>query len=177
MELVGRAYPATSTCTYRLYDSTDRLLYVGVAADFDKRFYQHKRTKKWWPLVAHRDITWFTNRIDAMYEEARAIANEAPQFNEKPGIHPIGLMIVDRFVEQRHGYHVDAREITVSAFGKDSIFRDIGTSHVDAVVAIEAEPVGVVMSMRRYLAACEALGEDPQAHAAGSRIDAADLIG
>lgn len=86
-------YPDVMTAVYRLYDARDRLLYVGIAYDFDVRFRQHAETKAWWPEVARKDVTWFTSRLDAAYEESRAIDEECPVYNDQPGIDPLGLIL------------------------------------------------------------------------------------
>lgn len=177
MQFSSRMYPAVMTCVYRLYDASGHLLYAGVAYDFDVRFKQHAKEKDWWPLVVRRDITWFDNRFDAMYEESRAIDNEAPIHNEKAGLHPIGLMVLDRRHYDRHGSYETDGELVVSSFWKERIIRDVEASHAVAVVAVEARETGVLISMRDYLAACEALGEEPRAHTSGVIWDVEDLVG
>jgi hypothetical protein len=70
------------TCLYRFYDESGRLLYVGVSYDPDQRQRQHMATQRWAPLVAKREDEWFETREDALHQEAAAILDEGPIFNE-----------------------------------------------------------------------------------------------
>lgn len=74
--------PPRETALYRLYDSADQLLYVGIATDPKVRFGQHRREKTWWPEVAVREVEWFSDRARALKEEARAIERELPRYND-----------------------------------------------------------------------------------------------
>jgi hypothetical protein len=69
------------TALYRLYSSADELLYVGVAADPDKRWKQHALLSHWWPQVRRREVEWHESRSLALGAEAVAIVAEAPIFN------------------------------------------------------------------------------------------------
>lgn len=177
MKLVSRSYPVVTTYVYRLYDTEDRLLYVGVANDLDVRLKRHANEKDWWSLVARRDITQFDNRLDAMYEESRAIERESPIHNKRPGLHPIGLMVHRRKPgEYRHWHDTDG-ELVVSSFGKAFIARDAAANAVDAVVAVDGRARGVLMGVVDYLAACAALGTQPQSQETARVIDIDDLVG
>lgn len=70
------------TALYRLYDTQRRLLYVGIAADPERRWLQHSGDKVWWPAVARRDTEWFATRPEAAAAEATAIRTERPCHNE-----------------------------------------------------------------------------------------------
>ncbi|MGW2813319.1 GIY-YIG nuclease family protein [Streptomyces sp. NPDC001415] len=72
----------SATALYRLYDSADRMLYVGVTKDPPARFAAHRRGKPWWPNVARREVTWWPTRHKACEAESAAIWNEAPLHNE-----------------------------------------------------------------------------------------------
>lgn len=177
MHFTNRMYPEVMTCVYRLYDNAGRLLYVGVAYDFDTRFKAHAKEKDWWPLVAHRDITWFDNRFDAMYEEARAIENESPIHNDRQGIHPFGLMVFERTYYDLHTSYRNDGDLVVSSFEKERIIRDVIAGRARAVVALEGQDVGVALSWEHYLACREALGEGEPDIAAMKKVDLAAIIG
>ncbi|GGU13099.1 GIY-YIG nuclease family protein [Streptomyces violascens] len=72
----------SATALYRLYDSADRLLYVGVTKDPSTRFAAHRSDKPWWPQVARREETWHPTRNKACEAESAAIWNEAPLYNQ-----------------------------------------------------------------------------------------------
>jgi hypothetical protein len=168
------------TCVYRLYDCLGRLLYVGVAYDFDVRFRQHEAKKKWWPLVAYRDVIWFNNRLDALYEESRAIRTESPLHNERPGIHPVGLAVVPRKrsrYETRYA-HVDDGELIVSSYDKEQIVREVVLGREQAVLAIEGEPLGVIVDLDWYRRAREAVGLLPfEQDETMRRMDLEEIVG
>lgn len=69
------------TALYRLYDITDRLLYVGITKDLNVRFSQHAADKWWWPLVIRKTAMLYGSREDALAAEATAIVTEAPVHN------------------------------------------------------------------------------------------------
>lgn len=85
-----RAALATQpTTVYRLFDTDDRLLYVGIAGNPGRRFEQHRTDKAWWGDVARIDLEHFATREDALEAERHAITTERPTHNR---IHnrPIG---------------------------------------------------------------------------------------
>lgn len=69
------------TALYRLFDARGDLLYVGIAADPEGRWKQHKRTKPWASMVAKRDDMWFKTRSAAEAAEILAIRAERPRYN------------------------------------------------------------------------------------------------
>ncbi|WP_089106865.1 GIY-YIG nuclease family protein [Streptomyces hyaluromycini] len=71
------------TALYRLYDTADTLLYVGIAVDPRSRWAQHARDKRdtWWPQVATREVDWFDTREAAEQAELTAILAERPRHN------------------------------------------------------------------------------------------------
>ncbi|MER5584084.1 GntR family transcriptional regulator [Streptomyces asoensis] len=75
------------TALYRLYDSSEVLLYVGISTYPDERLKQHAGDKLWWHHVARQEITWLDSRAEALKAEAEAIANERPLYN---GYHHLG---------------------------------------------------------------------------------------
>jgi predicted GIY-YIG superfamily endonuclease len=70
-----------ATALYRLYDTDDRLLYIGVTKDPPARFAAHRSDKPWWPHVARREMTWWPTRHKACEAESAAIRSEAPLHN------------------------------------------------------------------------------------------------
>lgn len=162
LRLASRKYPARMTAVYRLYDAADRLLYVGIGFDFDSRWKSHAENKSWWPQVARKDVIWFDNRLDAAYEEARAIRFENPLHNERPGIYPIGVMIVRRFVRPIHiGWWARERELIVNKPDIDKVFNEVACERSHALVAFEGQPVAFAVPIDWFLAAREQLGEPP----------------
>lgn len=65
---------------YRLYDATDRLLYVGQAAVPEERVNDHRLRSPWGERVARVDVEWFTNRPDALLHERLLTLTWAPEF-------------------------------------------------------------------------------------------------
>jgi predicted GIY-YIG superfamily endonuclease len=66
---------------YRLYDSSDRLLYVGLSCDVARRLQQHKKTKSWWSDVALIKIKVFDDSEVMKIAEQEAIRLESPLHN------------------------------------------------------------------------------------------------
>lgn len=75
------------TALYRLYDSSEALLYVGISTYPDERFKQHAGDKAWWHHVARREIAWLDSRDEALKAEAEAMVEERPLYN---GYHHLG---------------------------------------------------------------------------------------
>ncbi|MFG3157293.1 GIY-YIG nuclease family protein [Streptomyces sp. NPDC048219] len=70
------------TAVYRLYDASERLLYVGISRDPEVRWKQHARLKYWWPAVTSQTVEWCESRREAERAEAQAIARERPRYDE-----------------------------------------------------------------------------------------------
>ena len=69
------------TAIYRLYDTDDTLLYVGITADLGIRWDNHSRKKPWWPRVARKHVIWHDSRTAALANESKAIIVEKPLYN------------------------------------------------------------------------------------------------
>ncbi len=69
------------TALYRMYDSDDELLYVGISCNPGSRIAQHAEFKEWYEDVAIIRIAWLSTRRAALKEEAKAIVNEDPKYN------------------------------------------------------------------------------------------------
>lgn len=69
------------TCLYRHFDSSGRLLYVGISLNSIKRLQQHFANAEWFKDISRIEIEWHPTRIEAMAAEAIAIAKENPVFN------------------------------------------------------------------------------------------------
>jgi predicted GIY-YIG superfamily endonuclease len=76
---------------YRLYDADDRLLYVGMTSDSERRMQAHASGKVWWNQVAHQVIEWHPGKADALTAEAAAIRTEFPRYNVVHAITPESL--------------------------------------------------------------------------------------
>jgi predicted GIY-YIG superfamily endonuclease len=84
---VSNPFPSGRNALYRLYDSTDALLYAGISSHPDERLKQHAGDKAWWHHVARQEITWLDSRAEALKAEAEAMVNERPLYN---GYHHLG---------------------------------------------------------------------------------------
>jgi DNA-binding transcriptional regulator YhcF (GntR family)/predicted GIY-YIG superfamily endonuclease len=75
--------PPERTALYRLYDSSNVLLYVGISAKPEARWQQHSYSvlAPWWPQVARKELEWFPSRPEAYEAETRAIKEEGPLHN------------------------------------------------------------------------------------------------
>lgn len=67
--------PVRRTAVYRLYDRSQRLLYVGIAHDTKRRWREHAGDKDWWNLVHWKTAMWHTSRLGAAIEEYCAMLN------------------------------------------------------------------------------------------------------
>lgn len=65
---------------YRLYDASERLLYVGISKDPLTRWQEHMG-RRWWTKVVRYELRWHPSRADARAEEKRAMADEEPLHN------------------------------------------------------------------------------------------------
>lgn len=69
------------TALYRFFDAEGRLLYVGIAVDFEVRREQHQKKAKWWPDQVRYEVEWLPDRASALAAELRAIQTEGPLHN------------------------------------------------------------------------------------------------
>lgn len=65
---------------YRMYDSADVLLYVGISANVYTRIPQH-HARPWWDLVSRIDVQRLPDRRAAALAELEAIRTEHPIYN------------------------------------------------------------------------------------------------
>lgn len=70
------------TYLYKLYSSTDDLLYVGIAGNIDQRLSNHKAVKTWWTEVDHIELRLFDFREQADQAETECIRTDHPKYNE-----------------------------------------------------------------------------------------------
>lgn len=153
----GRSDAQGMACTYRLYDAADRLLYVGAADDFDRRWRDHKK-KSWWRDVARKDVIWFDNRLDALYEESRAIAYEQPIHNRREGISPVGLRLFR--IERRGRMEAFNGSLAATRTDKNAAIGAVADWRAHGWVTYEGEPKMLVVPIDWYLEAQRRLGED-----------------
>lgn len=66
---------------YRLYSSTDALLYIGITDSISRRLAQHRADKPWWGEVVTIKVERFPTREDLTRAELDAIARERPKYN------------------------------------------------------------------------------------------------
>lgn len=79
--ITANSTPAERTALYRLYDTNDLLLYVGITSEPKVRMKAHAADKAWWPEVSTREFEWFDSREDAAKAEIAAIRAEIPVHN------------------------------------------------------------------------------------------------
>jgi len=89
MPLGQRMDMSQRTALYRLFNTSDVLLYVGIAFDPKNRWYEHASTKSWWPEVARKEVEWHANRPTALAAERRAIVAERPLYNIVLSVDPM----------------------------------------------------------------------------------------
>lgn len=73
------------TAVYRLYDSTETLIYIGITSNPAQRFKAHW-LKTWWPEVSMREVEWHETRASAEEIEARVIEADRPRYNAQQGV-------------------------------------------------------------------------------------------
>ena len=66
---------------YRMYDSADRLLYVGITCNPGTRFTDHRKKKDWWNTVHRITMEHFSSRELLACAEVSAIKAEGPIHN------------------------------------------------------------------------------------------------
>lgn len=64
---------------YRMFDSKNRLLYVGTTGRA-RRFDEHA-VKRWFPAVQRISLNWHASEAEARLAESLAIKDEHPRFN------------------------------------------------------------------------------------------------
>jgi predicted GIY-YIG superfamily endonuclease len=69
------------TALYRHFDSTGRLLYVGISLDYLRRLGQHKQNSGWFDRICRVEIEWLDSRQEALAQERSAIRREKPECN------------------------------------------------------------------------------------------------
>lgn len=75
---------AGPTALYRLFDANGRLLYIGTSIEPERRFREHRKTAKWWPQVARREVEWLeVNGMAALHAELAVITAESPLWNRQ----------------------------------------------------------------------------------------------
>jgi excinuclease UvrABC nuclease subunit len=68
---------------YEVWDDHNRLAYVGIADDFDRRWQQHA-SRSWWLSEIHVGrvfVTGYRSRTEARYVEAETIHDQSPIYN------------------------------------------------------------------------------------------------
>jgi predicted GIY-YIG superfamily endonuclease len=79
-----RTTPHQFGAVYRVYDSADALLYVGVTASPQRRILRHRRAA-WWTQAAYIEWEFFVTYGTAVDAERDAILTESPMHNKTLG--------------------------------------------------------------------------------------------
>lgn len=69
------------TALYRAYDDAGRLLYVGIARNWGRRWAQHSSRAPWYGEVTRLEVEMHPDRLTAAAAELAAIADEHPIHN------------------------------------------------------------------------------------------------
>lgn len=72
---------------YRIFDDSDRLLYVGITMNVEDRFADHRGSKGWWASATTIRLQHYDSREAVEQAEVEAIRDEAPRFNVRHGTH------------------------------------------------------------------------------------------
>lgn len=72
---------ADRTAVYRLFDASDRLLYLGISDSPEFRWKAHSDKQTWWHLVTRKTIEWYPDRAAAKAAEVRLTAIENPLYD------------------------------------------------------------------------------------------------
>jgi predicted GIY-YIG superfamily endonuclease len=75
----------TKTYLYRLYNSSDELLYVGITRDLFSRLSTHRTVQSWWSEVDYYSVKEYRSRDEAVAQESYLIATVQPEYNQIPG--------------------------------------------------------------------------------------------
>lgn len=97
---------------YWLYDSEDRVLYIGLTRQIEERLIQHSKDKGWWEQISRVEVQAHPSRRAAFEAERDAIYAERPIFNKRrtpppPVLPPIirrgePLRAVENFAGERN---------------------------------------------------------------------------
>jgi hypothetical protein len=77
-----------STCLYRHFDSTGKLLYVGISLDVLRRLGQHRRSSVWFDDIARVEIEHFADWDSAKEARRKVVAEEKPIFHDAVDLSP-----------------------------------------------------------------------------------------
>jgi hypothetical protein len=89
---------------YRFYNSSQRLLYVGITSDPENRFRGHRADKPWWDDVFVITLTRYPDRGELAQAEIEAIESEHPKYNVAYAV-PRETLNVTRTRSGRRGAH------------------------------------------------------------------------
>ena len=76
----SRSQPQVHTL-YRMFDSDDNLIYIGLTNNPPGRFKQHSQDKSWWDSVKYIAVEQFSSRDELIAAERTAIETERPIHN------------------------------------------------------------------------------------------------
>ncbi|SEE48472.1 GntR family transcriptional regulator [Streptomyces sp. 2133.1] len=80
---VTHMYADEPTALYRLYDTNEVLLYLGISRFPKYRLREHEDNQSWWHLVARTTVEWHENRTVARETEVRATKEEKPLYDKE----------------------------------------------------------------------------------------------
>ena len=83
------------THLYRLWNSSDDLLYVGISKSALTRLGQHQRSQPWADEICRITIERFDTRGQAETAEVEAIAAERPKYNVRHAVKPTNMQLAN----------------------------------------------------------------------------------
>lgn len=161
------------TTLYRAFDSSDRLLYVGIAVNWARRWGQHSERSPWFRQVTRIELTEYPNRADAIAAEKRVVQTEHP-------LHNIEHTPRDRRPMRQGGAerHYYVRPFDRRAFAHPDLlprYRAVGVAINDLISVINAAElemsqedvaalVGDLVRVLPFADACDQCWEDVEDH-------------
>lgn len=80
--MVGQVIDSTAVhFVYRMFDSSGRLLYVGMTGNLEQRLHHHSFNAPWYGRVARTTVETYPDRAAAIAAEKHAIQTEQPELN------------------------------------------------------------------------------------------------
>lgn len=69
-------------CVYHVFDTSNRIMYVGCTSNIKTRFQMHKAKSPWFSEMARLRCRWFAAKSQALSFEERQIGRLRPPFNK-----------------------------------------------------------------------------------------------
>jgi len=98
------------THLYRLWNSSDDLLYVGISKSALTRLGQHQRSQPWADEICRITIERFDTRGQAEAAEVEAIAAERPKYNVHHAVKPTHMQLAkEQWRQMTHAERAESK--------------------------------------------------------------------